>query len=223
MDSANALNEPKTPTGTSSATAITHSPVATAGEQCPSCAATVAPDQRYCLQCGTRCGEPRLPFMNAATFMDSMKKPAATAPGTPPSRKRRRASPNAALIAGVGTLLLALGIGVLIGRSGDHSAAPTAAAPQVITVHSGGEAESANAASGEAKASSGGAKNTKAAKANAASAKKKAATGQGAEEVLKPSAGVKLPPANVQVGGKCESGAAGCEGGEFTGNYFGGE
>ena len=36
-------------------------------------------------------------------------------------KKQRRISPNAALIAGVGTLLLALGIGVLIGRSGDDN------------------------------------------------------------------------------------------------------
>jgi len=54
-----------------------------------------------------------------------------------------------------------------------------------------------------------------------ASAKKKAETGQGAEEVLKPSAGVKLPPATAQPGSKCESGAAGCKGGEFTGEFFG--
>ena len=32
---------------------------------------------------------------------------------------------------------------------------------------------------------------------------------------------MKLPPPTVKKGGKCESGAAGCEDGKFTGNFFG--
>jgi hypothetical protein len=177
----------------------------------------VAADQRYCLHCGQRCGEPRLPFMNAVTFMDAMRAPAeALAAPAPPQRRRRRISPNAALIAGVGTLLLAMGVGVLIGHSGNQTVATNAAAPaQVITVHGGGEAEATDTAK-QANAGSG-----KGGKKASASAKKKAETGQGAEEVLKPSAGVKLPPATAQPGSKCESGAAGCKGGEFTGDFFG--
>ena len=156
----------------------------------------VAADQRYCLHCGQRCGEPRLPFMNAVTFMDSMKAPSeALAAPAPPPQRRRRISPNAALIAGVGTLLLAMGVGVLIGHSGSQTVATNAAAPaQVITVHGGGEAETASAS----KPSSAGGKTSKASKKASASAKKKAETGQGAEEVLKPSAGMKLPPATAQ-------------------------
>ena len=38
--------------------------------------------------------------------------------------------------------------------------------------------------------------------------------------MLKPAGDVKLPPPTVQPGGKCESGAAGCEGGEFTGELL---
>ena len=181
----------------------------------------IAADQRYCLHCGQRCGEPRLPFMNAVTFMDAMRAPAgAVASPTPsPQPRRRRVSSNAALIAGVGTLLLAMGVGVLIGHSGNQSVATNAAAPQVITVHGGGSAEpEASATTAEGKASG---KSTKASKKAGASAKKRAETGQGAEEVLKPSAGVKLPPATAQPGSKCESGAAGCKGGEFTGEFFG--
>jgi hypothetical protein len=180
---------------------------------------TVATDQRYCLHCGQRCGEPRLPFMNAVTFMDSMRTPA-TAPSAPapPPQRRRRISPNAALIAGVGTLLLAMGVGVLIGHSGSQTVATNAAAPaQVITVHGGGAAETASTS----RPSTAGGNSSKASKKASASAKKKAETGQGAEEVLKPSAGVKLPPATAQPGSKCESGAAGCKGGEFTGDFFG--
>ncbi len=181
---------------------------------------TVAADQRYCLHCGQRCGEPRLPFMNAVTFMDAMRTPseAVAGPAPSPQSRRRRLSPNAAMIAGVGTLLLAMGVGVLIGHSGNQTVATNASAPaQVITVHGGGEAETANAA----KQASAGANKGKGAKKASASAKKKAETGQGAEEVLKPSAGVKLPPATAQPGSKCESGAAGCKGGEFTGDFFG--
>lgn len=190
------------------------------GEQCPSCGMAVAADQRYCLHCGQRCGEPRLPFMNAVTFMDAMRAPseAVAGPAPQPQPRRRRISSNAALIAGVGTLLLAMGVGVLIGHSGNQTVATNAAAPQVITVHGGGEETETAATTNKGNAGSKGGKKSKKA---SASAKKKAETGQGAEEVLKPSAGVKLPPATAEVGSKCEQGAAGCKGGEFTGEFFG--
>jgi len=177
----------------------------------------VASDQRYCLNCGQRYGEPRLPIMNAVTFMDAMKRPASPPPAQPKA-KRRGISPNAALITGVATLLLAMGVGVLIGRSGNHSASTAAAPAQVITVNGGGGSEPTTTADS---ASKGNAKKGKPDKKAAASAKKKADTGQGAEEVLKPAGDVKLPPATVQPGGKCESGAAGCKDGEFTGEFFG--
>ena len=219
MDSTNALNAPEIPTGTSSATAVNHSLVTASGEQCPSCGTTVAADQRYCLNCGQRCGEPRLPFMNAVTFMDAMKRPTAAAP--PAKAKRPGIFPNAALIAGVGTLILAMGVGVLIGRSGDHSTATaTPAAAQIIKVPAGGgEAEASTASTG--KAATGGAAKGKPKKQGAAALDKEATSQKGAEEVLKPSAGVTLPPATVEQGGKCASGTAGCKGGEFTGDYFG--
>src|SRR6188472_1980390 len=97
----------------------------------------MAADQRYCLECGQRRGDPRLPFMDAVVLMDAVKRPRQAAP-PPPKKKRTGVSPNAALIAGVGTLLLALGIGVLIGRSGNHDVASTTPAPQVIKVGGGG-------------------------------------------------------------------------------------
>jgi hypothetical protein len=218
MDPTNALNAPDTPADTSPVTAVHHSLVAATGEQCPSCGNPVASDQRYCLQCGQRCGEPRLPFMNAVTFMDAMKRPAA-APPSPPKKKRRGLSPNAALITGVGTLLLAMGVGVLIGRSGEHSGTTNASAPaQVITVNGGGGAEANTASNGS---TGKGAKGEKGSKKGEAKAKAAASSGKGAEEVLKPAGDVKLPPATVQPGEKCESGAAGCKGGEFTGEFFG--
>ncbi len=161
--------------------------------------------------------------MNAVTFMDAMKRPKTAAAAPPAKPKRRGISPNAALIAGVGTLILAMGVGVLIGRSGDQSTNATPAAAQIIKVPAGGETEATTAATGKAGGGSGGG----AAKANSkkpSKAKKEEAESQkGAEEVLKPAAGVKLPPASIQPGSTCTNGTAGCEDGEFNGNYFGGE
>ncbi len=97
----------------------------------------MASDQRYCLECGQRRGDPRLPFMDAVVLMEAVKQSRQPPPPQPPKRKRGGISPNAALIAGIGTLLLALGIGVLIGHSGTQEVAQTAAAPQVITVGGG--------------------------------------------------------------------------------------
>lgn len=189
------------------------------GDICASCGAPLATDQRYCLECGQRRGDPRLPFMDAVVLMDAVKRPQQTAP--PPVKKRRRASisPNAALIAGVGTLLLALGIGVLIGRSGHQEVAQTAsAAPQVITVNGGGGSGASTGTKG--KTTTGGGANAKTKKQKAA-ALKEAENHPAAEEVLKPAGDVKLAPPTVKPGDKCEKGAAGCEDGEFTGNFFG--
>jgi hypothetical protein len=188
------------------------------GDACGSCGAPLAGDQRYCLECGARSGDPRLPFMDAVVLMDAVKQPR-QAPPPPPKKKRGGISPNAALIAGVGTLLLALGIGVLIGRSGNHEVAQTAVAPQVITVGGGsGSEESASASKGMA--TTGGKNANLKSKKQKEAALKEAEKHPAAEEVLKPAAGVKLPPAAVQPGDKCEAGAAGCENGKFTGNFF---
>lgn len=188
------------------------------GDQCASCGALMAVDQRYCLECGQRRGDPRLPFMDAVVLMDAVKRPP-QAPPPPPKKKRTGISPNAALITGIATLLLALGIGVLIGRSGNHEVAQTAAAPQIIKVGGGTGEETATASKG-ATTGGGGAANAKTKKQKDA-ALKAAEKHPAAEEVLKPAGDVKLAPPTVKPGDKCEAGAAGCEGGEFTGNFFG--
>ncbi len=223
MDSSEALNAPHAAAGTSPAPAVHHSLVAASGEQCPSCGNPVAPDQRYCLNCGQRCGEPRLPFMNAVTFMEAMKRPAASSVA-PPKKPKRRLSPNAALIAGVGTLLLAMGVGVLIGRSGHDSGAGSAATtPQVIKVEGGGggaATETAGTGVGSTGQPSAG-DSSKPGKKAAKKAQARADAGKGAEEVLKPAGNVNLPKATVQPGDKCQDSEAGCKGGEFTGEFFG--
>jgi hypothetical protein len=183
----------------------------------------MAADQRYCLECGLRRGDPRLPFMDAVVFMDALKRPAPVAaqPSPPPPERRSRMTANASLIAGVATLVLAIGVGVMIGQSGDNGSSVAAApAPQIIKVGGGGE-ETATASSAAGGDEIGG-KNGKAKKAKAPEkAVDSSGTSEAAAEVLKPAGDVKLPPPTVQPGGKCESGAAGCEDGEFTGEFFG--
>lgn len=209
---------------TESEVQVTHQ--APAGyEQCPSCGAFVAVDQRYCLECGHRRGEPRLPFMDAVVFMDAMNRPPEPEI-TSTKAKKRGISPNAALIAGVGTLLLALGIGVLIGRSGDHG---TTAANQPPIVIKGGTEEAATAASGatggggsRAVAGGGGSIKGKSKKQVVKQKTAEAESGKGANEVLHTAPGVKMAPPTVKIGGKCEKDAAGCnENGEFDGSFFG--
>lgn len=182
----------------------------------------MAVDQRYCLECGRRRGDPRLPFMDAVVFMDAIKRPAADTQPLPAvtSERRSRTTANASLIAGVATLVLAIGVGVMIGQSGDNgSSVASAPVPQIIKVGGAGE-ETAAVSTTDSSNESGGKGKAKKAKAPE-KAIDSSGTSEAAAEVLKPAGDVKLPPPTVQPGGKCESGAAGCEGGEFTGDFFG--
>lgn len=113
-------------------------------DPCPTCGAAMAADQRYCLACGNRRAEARLDYLEILRG-----RPFATAAGTgapvvaPVSDARVR--DNTTIIASIGCLLLAMGVGVLIGNSGNGTkAAPAAsAAPQVIKVEGGGAAATA--------------------------------------------------------------------------------
>ncbi|MCW2986537.1 MAG: hypothetical protein JWR63_4107, partial [Conexibacter sp.] len=102
---------------------------------CRTCGAPLAADQRYCLQCGTRRAEARLPFLDilarqvpqgAATVIETTT----VRPTTGPTAWLGRLSTNAAAVAGVACLLLALGVGVLIGGLGSDSSAASGGTPQ---------------------------------------------------------------------------------------------
>jgi hypothetical protein len=103
--------------------------------QCVSCGAPLAVDQRYCLECGER----RSP-VNGAPFGGPPDGDAETqAPRTPaqpslttPTGGAGQHGSTPTVLAGVGVLLLAMGVGVLIGRSG-ATKQTTAPASQVIT------------------------------------------------------------------------------------------
>jgi hypothetical protein len=195
------------------------SPLAsTNSDRCPNCSAPMASDQRYCIQCGER--------RAGGGLREALPRTQSAAPPAPPKQRRTFfASPNASLIAGVATLLLAMGVGVLIGRAG-HNTQPARNAPaQIITVPTASSAAGASN-SGAAGAAATTAAATRVVKHHAAKAHRKATAAKAARktDLQKTAAksGVKLPPPVVKVGQTCAKGTAGCQGGQFTGNYFGG-
>jgi hypothetical protein len=97
----------------------------------------MADDQRYCLECGERRAPPSSSLLGGqppAGLQQSRSAGDLPPPQTPAGAYGAARNNTVTLLAGVGVLLLAMGVGVLIGRS----AAPkqTAAAPQVISVAS---------------------------------------------------------------------------------------
>lgn len=111
-----------------------------AAAQCSNCGAVLASDQRYCLECGAR-RVPTSSFLLAASApagVTAPSPPPTPPPLTPPGYGAESAATRSGwlgVIAFVGVLLLAMGVGVLIGRAGNSK---PSSSPQVITVNSGG-------------------------------------------------------------------------------------
>jgi hypothetical protein len=95
-------------------------------EPCPHCGAALAQDQRYCLECGA----PRTYL--SGMLLDRLRAPAVQLAQPLPETWQR--GNVLTLIAGIGVLLLAMGVGVLIGRSGSSGSAGAVAPAQVISV-----------------------------------------------------------------------------------------
>jgi hypothetical protein len=195
----------------------------TTATHCANCGATLAADQRYCVECGERHGDPRLPVMSGRQDL--------SAPALAPQPPRRsggrlaRASANTALIAGVGTLLVALGVGVLIGRSSENGNQPAAsAAPQVVTIAGGGAVAGATAASSAAPASTGDASTPAAGKdAKAKAGGDKGKSDDKSDSANAPASGKAVPKKAgkvVSIGSK--GSGKGYKNGKFTGDFFGG-
>jgi hypothetical protein len=197
--------------------------LAAVSDRCTGCGAPLSSDQRYCVNCGERRGHPRFTLAEPVA-------PAVQAAAAAPRRPRRaRASSGFTLIAGIATLLIAMGVGVLIGHNNTSNSQRAASAPpinlNVGTTNSGvgsatTPAASPSTAGGKGKHSSKGkARSARAAKAKP-SAAESAKAASAATKVLggsKPTA-----PATVTQGGACSSSAAGCQNGKFTGGFFGG-
>jgi hypothetical protein len=187
------------------ATTETHvAPLSISRERCSGCGATLASDQRYCVECGQRCGAPRLPFT------EGLVQRAQQAPGSRPRSGRPHVSINNTVIAGIGTLLLAMGIGVLIGRSGTGASVKSASpAVQVVTVPGAGGA-AASSAESQTSTSAAGTTKSKGASGGASTAKSTSHTSKKAA----------APPAKTVTVGSPGKGA-GYQKGHFTGNFFG--
>ena len=191
-------------------------PTAGTEDRCTACGAPLQHDQRYCVECGERRGQSRFPTAPPVTQVTTRQT------RTVQPRRRPTMSAGTTLVAGVGVLLLAIGLGFLIGHNNNTSTQRAAAPPQVITVQGGSGA----AASTAPTATTTGSTSKKKAKAKAAAktpaaptaAVQKKAT-QAAGKVLGNSK--HLAPPTVTNGGSCSNGQAGCSGGKFNGNFFG--
>jgi hypothetical protein len=181
--------------------------VAGVGDVCTNCGARLAAEQRYCVECGERRGQSRLPFADA---LGQRAQAAAAAP--PPPRKRARFGANGALIAGIGTLILALGVGVLIGRSGNNSSGKAPAAQVIRVTGSGATGAAGNTAA--AAGGSGGGKSKKPTKKGGGSHSKKPIAAQ----TVQPK-GSNVPPPAVKIGSPGHG--KGYKNGKFTGDFFG--
>jgi hypothetical protein len=107
------------------------------GEPCARCGSPLASDQRYCLECGLRRADARIPFrevLEARIRREAGADPLRVSGGAAPPAVNRPVSTVYAG-AGVAVLGLALALGILIGSAGDDQPRQVAAAPpQVITV-----------------------------------------------------------------------------------------
>ncbi len=157
-ESVTAVRQPPPASGDESSTAVTQPIPVVTSERCAQCTAPLAPDQRYCLHCGAprahvngpisggRPGgpQPQTASSSQATTPSGVpQSPPPGTPGVPPgsSPGLSVASPanrnnTLALLAGVGVLLLAMGVGVLIGRA----SAGTAKVPPAQVISVGGAA-----------------------------------------------------------------------------------
>jgi hypothetical protein len=221
-------------TGDSTAALTEHGP-------CPDCGAPMAADQRYCLACGHRRGEPRLPFMDASAFMNRPDVAGAgRIPPPPPPRPSdspRRWNQNAVLVIGVAALLLAIGIGFLIGRSLNQGT-PGHVVTEKITIEPGTEGpdtspEGHSGGNGpEGKVEPNGSNGHESAQGTAPDQKPSANDKPSKAEVeaetkleeelkkqLHPT--VELPNPKAQAGEPCKAGTTGCgKSGKF-GEFFG--
>jgi hypothetical protein len=195
-------------------------------DHCVNCGSPLASDQRYCVNCGERRGKPR--FSLAGPHEEAVQE-VGTLSGSS-GRRRPRTSVGFNLIAGVATLLLAMGVGVLIGHNNTATAGSgRAPATQVITVNGGGApaassgAPAASTGSGSGRTSSASkSKHGHSAKSAKSSAPPKVVVQKAAAAASKVTGGsAKVAAPTATAGSSCSDGTAGCQNGKLTGNYFG--
>jgi hypothetical protein len=210
--------------GTGSAEPTRQLSLAGTSDHCVNCGAPLASDQHYCVTCGERRGKPR--FALAGPHEEVVEEVVSTRSSSTPRRPRTSAGFN--LIAGVATLLLAMGVGVLIGHNNSTTNTGKTAAAPAITINGGG---AANGSPGSAASTGSGSAGSKAgtAKAKHSGSTKSAKNAPPKVVIRKASAAAskvtggsaKVAGANATQGSACPAGTAGCQNGKLTGNYFG--
>jgi hypothetical protein len=196
------------------------------GDRCVNCGTSLSSDQRYCVVCGERRGAPR--FSLPASEATSATSTTMTVSSSPRVRGSRFGS-GTTLIAGVGTLLLALLVGFLIGNAATKgSGNRTITTPtKVIKINVGGGATAATTPSSSSSGSTAKhATSHKAAKKTATKTTKALAKKQStaAQKVL---GGKNTPSSTTKVGQKCSGSSCNKPGynsktKKFDGSFFGG-
>ena len=118
----------------------------TAGS-CRTCAAPLAADQRYCLSCGERVATPRVDWAQLAPVAGG---------ATPPPAPTRGARWTLMLdrvggpMGAAAVVLVALGVGVLLGQGGGGSQGPATIIqrPPIVNVQGGGTAAASDTSGG---------------------------------------------------------------------------
>lgn len=208
------------------------------GERCAGCGAPLASDQRYCLHCGERRGRSRFAVADTPRTTQRSAAPVAV---VAPEPARRRGSYGATLIAGVATLLLALGVGVEIGQLANRNSNAKPPAQQITfegagatpgmgttagTAGRGGSAAAAATSGHKSHRHSPPAPKTEAKKAQQAAAAPKP-TQQAVQKASSAASGVLganagQQNATITTGQSCQARSAGCQNGKFNGSFFGG-
>lgn len=188
------------------------------GSRCTNCQAPLANDQRYCLNCGARRGKATAPMHQTGAAAPAAVAVEHGAHGRP------RMTSAATLVAGVATLLIAMGVGVLIGHYSATPAAQKSAGVQVLTVGGSGNTSASNpsAPAQSSRPSAAGKASVKHQKTVVVhlTPKVQAKAAQAASKVFGTGGNGNLTSNPTQkIGGSC-SGGAGCQNGTFTGNFF---
>lgn len=219
---------------------VTQVTVGAIGDACANCGARLASDQRYCVSCGERRGRRRF---SVAAPPEPAPHTLTRVAATTTEPVSRRPSSGATVIAGVATLLIALGVGVEIGRLSNHTNANNLrASTPVISIAGGGAAPAtsttpttgANGATGAAGAGAAAghkahrpapAPRSEAKKAQQAAAAPKP-TPQAVQKASNAASSVlggsgAQGNATVTSGQSCAAGTPGCQNNKFTGGFFG--
>jgi hypothetical protein len=204
-------------------------------DRCAACGAQLAHDQRYCVECGNRRGAPRFQLAGSASGLA-----ADTFTPAELSLRQRISRPgsSAVLLIGLFILLLALGVGVLIGHNG-NTKSPKSPVSVVVNDSGGGAGSSAGSAASTTAATTGA--GASGASRSGSSSKAKSGTKKTAAKATSKAAAAKNPNASATgktgtkaaaksfgnsaaskstVGGACTAGTPGCVNGKQTGNLF---